>query len=128
MPPYQEQAYLIIPVSYHWSPSQIKAKTRSSLKNQEESINALCNPLCCGALRLTSGGSFLDKFTLGDAAERAKPIVRQVGKTSARRDAVIRIANCRVIDVIADHAYIPFHTALLTPAWFLIIDGRGYKR
>jgi hypothetical protein len=43
------------------------------------------------------------------AAKRADPICRDIFKSSSRGDTAVRIADCGIIHISADFAYVLFH-------------------
>ena len=52
---------------------------------------------------------YRDKLALRHFAFRAFPILRKILKCSARRNALCRVAHCRVVNVFANNALILFH-------------------
>lgn len=65
------------------------------------------------------------KFVLAHAAFRANPVVRQVIERSARPDAVIRVADSRVIYISARGAFV-FHFLLSDTENFLYFSTQKY--
>lgn len=53
------------------------------------------------------------KYILTQSADRTYPVIRDVFKGSARRDAAVRITHLRIINIAARAALIFFHLKFL---------------
>lgn len=58
----------------------------------------------------------LFECAFGRAAPRANPSVRNVFKSRSRRDAVIRVSDCRVIYIVAESTFPFFHVLFILTA------------
>ena len=74
----------------------------------------LCSVRMTARSMLCRNGSIsgFAELVLADAAERAYPVFRKIFKGGSRSDAVVRIADSRIILITADITYILIHRAV----------------